>query len=217
MNGLLNIWSFGVYGYLGILVMSVAVNLIPFASPSNLVMSGVVMLMFPGLNPFYVAFFIAVGATASKSSHYYLSHSVAKMAKVEEERVSRYRSMLNRWGSLGSFLAAVSPIPDDPVVIPLGLVRFSFPKFITAYFSGKLLTCLIGSLSASQITRMTNIFDVRLAPISLALSIIAVSLILKMDPNRLEKLFIKGVEQGLRGWKLLKKLKRTWRMKRTSP
>lgn len=207
MNGLLNLWPFGAYGYLGILVMSVAVNLIPFASPSNLVMSGAIMLMFPRLNPFYVAFFIAVGATASKSTHYYLSHRVARMAKVDEERVSKYRSLLNRWGSLGSFLAAVSPIPDDPVVIPLGIVKFSFPKFLTAYFSGKLLTCLIGSFSASQITRLTNIFDVKLASISIALSIIAVSVIVKTDPNRLERLLYRGVEQGLRGWSLLKKLK----------
>lgn len=207
MNSLLEMWSLGAHGYLGILLMSIAVNLIPFASPSNLVMSGAIMLMFPQLNPLYVAFFIAMGATASKSTHYCLSDRIARMAKVEEERVSRYRSLLNRWGSLGSFLAAISPIPDDPVVIPLGVVRFSFPKFITAYFSGKVLTCLIGSFSASQITRITNIFDVKLASVSFALSVIVISVIVKMDPNKLERIFLKGMEQGLRGWKLLKKFK----------
>jgi uncharacterized membrane protein YdjX (TVP38/TMEM64 family) len=43
------------------------------------------------------------------------------------------------------FVAATTPIPDDPVVIPLGLTKYSPYKFFIAYFTGKLIITISGA------------------------------------------------------------------------
>jgi uncharacterized membrane protein YdjX (TVP38/TMEM64 family) len=43
------------------------------------------------------------------------------------------------------FVVATTPIPDDPVVIPLGLTKDSPYKFFTAYFMGKLIITISGA------------------------------------------------------------------------
>lgn len=45
--------------------------------------------------------------------------------------------LLGRYGGIGAFIAAVSPIPDDIVFIPLGLAKYSPWKFAIATFLGK--------------------------------------------------------------------------------
>jgi membrane protein DedA with SNARE-associated domain len=42
--------------------------------------------------------------------------------------------LLGRYGGIGAFIAAVSPIPDDIVFIPLGLAKYSPWKFAIAKF-----------------------------------------------------------------------------------
>jgi membrane protein DedA with SNARE-associated domain len=46
---------------------------------------------------------------------------------------------LSRYGWLGAFIAALTPIPDDLVYIPLGLAKYSPWKFASAIFAGKFL------------------------------------------------------------------------------
>lgn len=50
-----------------------------------------------------------------------------------------------RFGMIALFAAAVSPVPDDPVVIPLGLMRYSPLKFFSSYFAGKLIVTTAGA------------------------------------------------------------------------
>jgi membrane protein DedA with SNARE-associated domain len=47
--------------------------------------------------------------------------------------------LLGRYGAIGAFIAAVSPIPDDIVYIPLGLAKYNPLKFAIATFLGKFL------------------------------------------------------------------------------
>jgi membrane protein DedA with SNARE-associated domain len=47
--------------------------------------------------------------------------------------------VLAKYGWGGAFVAALTPIPDDLVYIPLGLAKYSPWKFATATFSGKFL------------------------------------------------------------------------------
>ena len=50
-----------------------------------------------------------------------------------------YRTLVSRYGWFGAFIAALTPIPDDIVYIPLGLAKYSPWKFATATFAGKFL------------------------------------------------------------------------------
>jgi len=47
--------------------------------------------------------------------------------------------LLSKYGWGGAFVAALTPIPDDLVYIPLGLAKYSPWKFATATFAGKFI------------------------------------------------------------------------------
>jgi membrane protein DedA with SNARE-associated domain len=49
------------------------------------------------------------------------------------------QNLVSRYGWFGAFIAALTPIPDDIVYIPLGLAKYSPWKFATATFAGKFL------------------------------------------------------------------------------
>jgi uncharacterized membrane protein YdjX (TVP38/TMEM64 family) len=44
---------------------------------------------------------------------------------------------------------AATPVPDEPVVIPLGLMKYSPVKFFVAYFLGKLSITVVGAFLGS--------------------------------------------------------------------
>jgi membrane protein DedA with SNARE-associated domain len=56
-----------------------------------------------------------------------------------KRRMFPLQRVLRRYGGLGAFIAALTPIPDDLVYIPLGLARYSPWKFAVATFSGKFI------------------------------------------------------------------------------
>jgi membrane protein DedA with SNARE-associated domain len=49
------------------------------------------------------------------------------------------QNLVSRYGWFGAFIAALTPIPDDIVYIPLGLAKYNPWKFATATFAGKFL------------------------------------------------------------------------------
>lgn len=135
-------------GYLGVFVFSLALNLVPFLSPSNIIISGAVGSLFPSFNPFLVGFLVALGASIAKTVHFAASFFAGSYLKSRwHAKIGDYRhkSAYYRLGMIAAFAAAVSPIPDDPIVIPLGLMRYSPVKFFIAYFLGKMIVTVTGA------------------------------------------------------------------------
>lgn len=181
----------GVYGYFGVFLVALAFNLIPFASPSNMILAGVIIILFPDMNVMALSFSLAIGASIAKVAHYYVGFFSRKLVNSKSvERLDRYSRLLGKWGALGAFIAAATPIPDDPVVIPLGLMKYSVTKFFLGYFAGKLLICMIGAESGRYMTPMFYaVFgDLRLIAVSATLLILATSILLKVD---IEKIYWK--------------------------
>jgi uncharacterized membrane protein YdjX (TVP38/TMEM64 family) len=48
-------------------------------------------------------------------------------------------------GILAAIRGSSNPNPDEPVVIPLGLMKYSISKFFTAFLLGKLSITIIGA------------------------------------------------------------------------
>jgi membrane protein DedA with SNARE-associated domain len=82
--------------------------------------------------------------------------------------------LLARYGWGGAFVAALTPIPDDLVYIPLGLAKYSPWKFATATFAGKFLFNEIIVLSAVYFGKpfVDRIISESSSPISLILGAI---------------------------------------------
>jgi len=134
-------------GYFGVFVFSLALNLVPFLSPSNLLISGAVGSLFPSFNPLLAGLLIALGASIAKTVHFGASFFAGRFLKSKQQTKtndSGHKHAFRRLGMIAAFVAAVSPIPDDPIVIPLGLMRYSPLKFFVAYFSGKTMITVTG-------------------------------------------------------------------------
>jgi len=94
-----------------------------------------------------LGFLVALGATLAKSIHYLITFFVSKHLKEKQRQHLEAESLkVKRWAFLLLFLAAATPIPDEPVVIPLGLLKYSPVKFFSAFFMGKLSITVVGAV-----------------------------------------------------------------------
>jgi len=176
------------YGYLGVLLLVLAINLLPFASPSNLFLAGAIAY-FTGIGPATVAFLVSTGATSAKLVHYYFAAIIGKRVNSSRGKLAKYGETIGRWGALGAFIAAATPLPDDPVVIPLGLVRYNTLRFVISYFLGKLMITLLGAyiVKATAITLETIFGNSASIAGSIIVSILAITILLKIDPVKMRE------------------------------
>lgn len=155
-------------GYLGLFIICFLINMIPFLSPSNMVLSGAAMLLLPTFNPILVGVVIAISATAAKLIHFFvvrgsrliLSEERLKSLESEEQRVKK-------WGAFALFIAAASPVPDDPLIVYVGLTKYSTSNFIISYFIGKVAVTILGALIGYSVGGFFESMPVVLASIAL--------------------------------------------------
>jgi membrane protein YqaA with SNARE-associated domain len=68
----------------------------------------------------------------------------AKPVSVERRRkMVFFVKMFKKYGSTLVFLFALTPLPDDLIIIPLGLLRYSFISVFIPLLMGKLLMCFL--------------------------------------------------------------------------
>lgn len=134
-------------GYLGIFISSLGLNLIPFMGPSNLVVSGLIGSLLPSFNPLLIGLMIALGASVAKTVHFGLSFFLSGVIKSRWKFNidDKHEGGSHKLGMIALFIAATTPVPDDPIVIPLGLMKFSPVKFFIAFFSGKVIVTIAGA------------------------------------------------------------------------
>ncbi len=155
-------------GYLGLFIICFIINMIPFLSPSNMVLAGAAMLLLPAFNPILVGVIIAISATAAKLIHFFvvrgsrmiLSEERLKSLDSEEQRVKK-------WGAFALFIAAASPVPDDPLIVYVGLAKYSTWKFIVSYFIGKVAVTILGALIGYGVGGFFESMPIVLASIAL--------------------------------------------------
>jgi len=177
---------------IGVLIGSFLVNLIPFAGPSNLFIASTAALTVQS-DPFSLGFLVALGATLAKSVHYVVTFFIGKhLGEKRKERIDTETLKIKRWAFFLLFAAAASPIPDEPVVVPLGLMKYNPAKFFAAFFSGKIIITVIGASLGSWTGEVFSPFISQevLAVISITLTIVITILLLKVDTAKIiEKLF----------------------------
>jgi uncharacterized membrane protein YdjX (TVP38/TMEM64 family) len=93
-----------------------------------------------------IGFLVAIGAALAKSIHYLVTFFIrGHLSQSRQKRLDADAAKVKRWAFLLLYVAAATPIPDEPVVIPLGLMKYSISKFFTAFFLGKLSITIIGA------------------------------------------------------------------------
>jgi membrane protein DedA with SNARE-associated domain len=130
---------FGSFGYLGILLISFVGSIIVFI-PLPYFPILITAAFNKQLEPNLISLSSAIGTVIAKIIIFYVSYYGNNILNVKtKKRILPLQRLLSRYGWLGAFIAALTPIPDDLVYIPLGLAKYSPWKFATAIFAGKFL------------------------------------------------------------------------------
>ncbi len=141
--------SLGVqYGYPGVFVISLlgaASILLPV--PDSLAVFTISGLKVGGswlYEPVWIAIAAGIGSTIGEFSGYLLGFSGRKVITGRyKKNVDFLVKVFNKFGSVAVFIFALTPLPDDLVFIPLGVMRFNPVKAFLPALLGKFLFSLI--------------------------------------------------------------------------
>lgn len=127
------------FGYPGIFLISFIGSIIVFV-PVPYFPVLITAAFNKNLDPHLISLFSAIGAVSAKLIIFYASYYGRNILSPKvRARMLPLQRLLSKYGWGGAFVAALTPIPDDLVYIPLGLAKYSPWKFATATFVGKFL------------------------------------------------------------------------------
>jgi membrane protein DedA with SNARE-associated domain len=177
-----------------------AFNLIPFAGPSNLLIASTAAIGLGNADVttlVIVGFLIALGATLAKGIHYMITFFVSgRLNQKRQERLNDDAHKIKKWAFPLLFLVAATPLPDEPIVIPLGLMKYSPTKFLSAYFLGKLTIAVAGAFIGQE---ASNLFSGWFTPeqmfvvsivVSIILTVVITVILLKVDIGKLSEKYL---------------------------
>jgi membrane protein YqaA with SNARE-associated domain len=181
------------YSYLGVFLVSLIGALsVVFPIPYTII----IYLLGRSLDPYIIAIAGGLGSALGELSGYILGYY--GRAVVSEERKRKMNFMLrifNRYGAAAIFVFALTPLPDDLLFIPLGIMRYKFVKAFIPTILGKTLMCFTlamgGRLSVTIIEGFLGEGGWVEAIITTVLLILVIVIILKVD---WEEVFTQYVE-----------------------
>lgn len=189
-------------GFLLVFIVAFGFNLIPFFGPSNLLIASTaaVGLVNPDLATLItIGVLVALGSTLAKGVQYLVTFFVSKhLSEKRRALLDADAKKIRKWAFFLLFISAATPIPDEPVVIPLGLMKYNPAKFFVAYLLGKLVITIPGAILGNEIG---SVFSNWLSPevmvvISIVLTIIITAILFKVDFGKLAERFKKNKTIG---------------------
>ena len=175
-------------------------NLIPFAGPSNLLIASTAAIGL-GNADFgtlaIVGLLIGLGAALAKGIHYMITFFVSgRLSEKRQARLNADANKIRKWAFPLLFIVAATPLPDEPIVIPLGLMKYSPVKFFSAYFLGKLTIAVVGAFIGQE---ASDLFSGWLSPdqmfvasivVSIILTVVITVILLKVDMGKLAEKYL---------------------------
>ena len=130
------------YQFLGVFFISFIGSLsIVFPIPYTIV---ILFLGSQGWNPFLLAIAGGLGSALGEFSGYALGYYGARFVSKERRRkMDFFVKIFDRYGPIAVFLFALTPLPDDLLFIPLGILRYKFWKTFIPCLIGKFLMCFL--------------------------------------------------------------------------
>ena len=180
------------FGYLGVFIISFIGSVsVVFPVPYTIV----IFFLGSSLNPFFVAVSGGLGSALGEFSGYALGYYGRTVVSEERRRKMDYMvKVFDRYGSAAIFIFALTPLPDDLLFIPLGVMRYPFWKaFIPALLGKTLMTFILaygGQQSIDLIRRLLGGSGDLVIVVTLVLLIGIIVAMIKID---WEKLFERHV------------------------
>ena len=134
------VWLEGIayaYGYPGVFLLAFLCNL-TFFLPAPLVVP--VYAMGVTHNPLLLGLSSGVGSAIGEFSSYFIGKGGSKIITERYGRqVAVTRRLLERHGAFLVFLFALTPLPDDLLLVTYGVINYDLRKAFTAMLLGKIL------------------------------------------------------------------------------
>ena len=140
----LDIWGWmnqivSTYGYTGAFIISIFGNFTIFF-PVPFILT--IYAFGSTLNPLILGLVSGLGSTLGEFSAYLIGRGGRRVVDEKYgERLESTKRLIQRYGVAIIFLFAVLPLPDDLILIPLGMLRYSLRKAMIAMFVGKTIMC----------------------------------------------------------------------------
>ena len=134
------------WGYLGLFIASfLGATIIPFSS--EVVFS---LLIINGYDIKVSLFVATIGNWLGGLSSYFLGRlgkweTLEKYFKLKKEKIYKFKTKIDKWGSLLAFFCWL-PIIGDPIAVSLGFFRTNYILIAVWMFIGKILRYLIWAL-----------------------------------------------------------------------
>lgn len=128
------------YGYLGAFIGSLLGN-ITIALPTPYAL--LVAALGTNLNPFILGIVSGLGSTIGEVVSYFVGYAGRKiMNEQQKERLEIVKRLLEKYGFLTIILFAVTPLPDDLILVPMGMMRFDLKTLVFTVWIGKTILAL---------------------------------------------------------------------------
>lgn len=180
------------FGYLGVFIISFigSVSVI-FPIPYTVV----IFFLGSTLDPFFVAISGGLGAALGEFSGYALGYYGRAVVNEERRRKMDYMvKVFDRYGPISIFLFALTPLPDDLLFIPLGVMHYPFWRaFLPALFGKMLMTFILAYSGQQSIELILTLFGGSGLLGALLTSALLVVIIVAMIKIDWEKLFEKRI------------------------
>lgn len=127
------------YGYTGAFLISIFGNFTLFFPVPYVI---TIYAFGATLNPILLGVACGLGSTIGEFSAYFVGRGGRRV--IDEKygkQLETAKMLVQTHGMAIIFLFAVLPLPDDLILIPLGMLRYSLKKAIVAMFAGKLIMC----------------------------------------------------------------------------
>ena len=180
------------FGYLGVFIISFIGSVsVVFPVPYTIV----IYLLGAVLDPFFVAVSGGLGSALGEFSGYALGYYGRTVVSEKRRKKMDYMvKLFDHYGPVVIFFFALTPLPDDLLFIPLGVMRYTFWKaFIPALLGKTLMTFILAYSGQQSITIIETLFagsGLLGTAITSALLILIIVAMIKID---WQKLFEKHV------------------------
>ena len=180
-------WVVQSYGYLGAFAVCFLGNVtillpVPFAL--------VVYAFGATLDPLILGLVSGVGCTVGELSAYLVGRGGRRiMDRRYGDRLDAVERLIDRYGAIVVFLAALLPIPDDLILVPLGILKYDLRRIFVAMLTGKTLMCLViayaGHYSYSMIVDVFESSGLMGVAASVVLLVVTLYIMIRIDWTKL--------------------------------
>jgi membrane protein YqaA with SNARE-associated domain len=185
------------YSYIGVFAISlVGAMSIIVPIPYTFI---ILTLGMEGMNPLLLTVAGGLGSGVGEFSGYILGYYGRSVISEKQQRKMGYMiRIFDRYGPITIFLFALTPLPDDLLFIPLGMLRYKFIKAFIPSILGKTLMCAILAYGGQFFGNILNVVFGESTPemkllISIITAIALVFILVAMLKIDWEKVFEKYV------------------------